>query len=201
MGIHVFPIKSCGAFSPSSWPLTKAGLLYDRQWVIVNEAGAAITQKRESKLCLIKPKIDLSKNLLVLTYEGTSSTVSIPLEPERLATSPALPDTETCFTKVCGKVLAVQECDAKVSEWLGTVLERPGLKLLRYDKTREGKVASFANEAPFLLVNRSSVLSLQEKVGSSMPDSQTVNVLIIQVTNFESNASFQAGLLHDEISR
>ena len=49
-GICIYPIKSCGAFSPKAWPISKSGLLYDRCWVIVNEAGVALTQKREPKL-------------------------------------------------------------------------------------------------------------------------------------------------------
>lgn len=49
-GIYVYPIKSCGAFNPRVWPISKSGLLYDRCWVIVNEAGVALTQKREPKL-------------------------------------------------------------------------------------------------------------------------------------------------------
>lgn len=181
VGIHVYPIKSCGAFSPSSWPITKAGLLYDRQWVIVNEAGVALTQKREPKLCLIKPSIDLSTNLLTLSYEEISSTISIPLEPD--INSQPSQTLENSFTKVCGKVLAVQECDEAVSEWLGNVLERPGLKLLRYDKSRDEKGSSFANEAPYLLINRNSVLSLQEQVEASSPDQcfQTVSLKINQV--------------------
>ncbi len=47
-GVCVYPVKSCAAFKPSGgWPITPAGLLHDRQWVVVDAAGAAQTQKRQ----------------------------------------------------------------------------------------------------------------------------------------------------------
>ena len=57
--IFVYPIKSCAGFSPEKWPLGPNGLLYDREWALVDEAGAALTQKRHPKLAMLQPRIDL----------------------------------------------------------------------------------------------------------------------------------------------
>lgn len=71
--VFLFPIKSCGAFSVTDqWEITSTGLKYDRQWMIINSSGVSVTQKQNRNLCLIKPTIDLTKDLLILNYKGTS---------------------------------------------------------------------------------------------------------------------------------
>lgn len=42
----VYPIKSCGAFDITGpWEIGNHGLLYDREWMVVNPAGAGLNQK------------------------------------------------------------------------------------------------------------------------------------------------------------
>lgn len=53
--IFIYPIKSCGPFSiETNWYLSNTGLMYDRQWMIVNHSGVCLTQKQEPRMCLIK---------------------------------------------------------------------------------------------------------------------------------------------------
>lgn len=68
--IYVYPIKSCGGMRTDSWVTGSKGLLYDREWMVVTPAGVCLTQKREPKLCLIRPSIDLSSRLLILHFSG-----------------------------------------------------------------------------------------------------------------------------------
>ena len=160
-GIHIYPIKSCGAFSPKIWPVSKAGLLYDRQWVIVNAVGAALTQKREPKLCLIRPDINLIKKVLTLRYHDNEESVSIPLNEGCLLTNddPQL----LAFTKICGsKLVRAIDCGPLVGKWLSEVLDQQNLKLVRYSETS----SSLANDSPFLLVNRKSAISLEQQCKS-----------------------------------
>lgn len=58
-------------FQVSQWPLCDRGLLYDREWMVVTESGIAMSQKRESRLCLLQPSIDLNKQQLLLDFPGT----------------------------------------------------------------------------------------------------------------------------------
>jgi hypothetical protein len=55
----LYPIKSCGAQQASSWPLGPTGLLYDRQWALLDEAGSLLTQKRCPALAQLRPTVDL----------------------------------------------------------------------------------------------------------------------------------------------
>jgi hypothetical protein len=64
--IYVYPIKSCGAFKVKQWPLTSFSLLYDREWMIVDQNFNPLTLKRLPILSQIKPIIDLDNNQLIL---------------------------------------------------------------------------------------------------------------------------------------
>ncbi len=45
--IVVYPIKSCAGFEVTDrWEIGPQGLLYDREWMIVDRLGAGINQKR-----------------------------------------------------------------------------------------------------------------------------------------------------------
>ncbi len=168
VSIHVYPVKSCGAFNPKKdWPISKSGLLYDRKWVVVNAAGAALTQKREPRLCLIIPEIDLERGLLHLRHRDTETTVSIPLEPE----CEKLPkrNVPSCFTKICGSMVEMVECGSDVNIWLEEVLHQPGVKLLKYSESTDK--LSLANDSPFLLVNRNSAISIQQQFSSPNAES------------------------------
>ena len=160
VGIHVYPIKSCGSFNPQHWPISNAGLLYDRKWVIVNKIGAALTQKREPKLCLILPEIDLDKKVLRLRHKTKPTLIEIPLESDKNKSE----DLSACFVKTCGTTVKVVESGSEVDEWLSSVLDQPGLRLLKYEESEEK--SSLANDAPFLLINKNSAVQLQQQFTS-----------------------------------
>lgn len=68
--ICIYPIKSCGAMKiRSKWQLTRKGFKYDREWMIINSRnGTAVTQKNDTKLCLITPIIDEDKKVMLLKF-------------------------------------------------------------------------------------------------------------------------------------
>lgn len=74
--IYVYPVKSCGAMRMESWVIGSQGFLYDRKWMVVTPAGVCLTQKQDTKLCLIQPSIDLSRRLLILQFPGKYHSVA-----------------------------------------------------------------------------------------------------------------------------
>lgn len=70
--IFIYPIKSCGSYqvSGNSWELTNTGLKYDRNWMIVDENGICLNQKRNRYMCKIRPVINKEKDEMVLNYLG-----------------------------------------------------------------------------------------------------------------------------------
>jgi len=57
-------------FQVNEWEVGNRGLLYDRQRMIVTDLGVCLTQKREPRLCLIKPSVDLLSKILSVTAPG-----------------------------------------------------------------------------------------------------------------------------------
>ncbi len=70
--VFVYPIKSCAGFAPESWPLGQNGLLYDREWALVDGDGAALTQKKLPRLATIRPTIDMDAGMLPVLLSQTS---------------------------------------------------------------------------------------------------------------------------------
>lgn len=52
------------------WPVGPLGLRYDRSWMVVNGNGVCLSQKRERRLCLIRPEVHLPSNKLLLQASG-----------------------------------------------------------------------------------------------------------------------------------
>lgn len=69
----LYPIKSCAgqelpvtaAGAGAVWPVTRLGLLHDREWCIIDlETGRAISQKREPRMATIRPRVDWTRQVL-----------------------------------------------------------------------------------------------------------------------------------------
>ncbi|KAH8291581.1 hypothetical protein KR018_001258 [Drosophila ironensis] len=182
----IYPVKSCGAYkieeSGKSWPLTLQGLKYDREWMIVDMNGMAMTQKRCRELCLLKPVI--LEDFLELHY-GDSS-VQVPLSAD---IQNHMNGTK-CVSKVCRKPVEGIDCGDAVAEWLSLQLGREGLRLLRQSGQRKDEEQlSLVNQAQFLLVNKSSVRSL--KFEEPLDDT---------VDRFRANIVIDTGGAFDELS-
>lgn len=181
----IYPVKSCAAFKielPGSWPLTDQGLKYDREWMIVDMNGMALTQKRCTELCLIRPVIKVDQ--LELQF-GENSTISVPLSLDDQAA-----DTAKCVSKVCRQPVEGLDCGDGVAQWLSENLGMEGLRLLRQsgqrNSSKDQQKLSLVNQAQFLLLNKSSVRSLQfEEPLDETVDRFRANIIIDTGSAFE----------------
>nr|CAD7200113.1 unnamed protein product [Timema douglasi] len=162
--IFLYPVKSCGALSVSSWSIGPRGLLYDREWMITTPAGVSLTQKQDTKLCLIKPNIRVDEDQLCLdfpgkyshrqTYEWTrTSYVSTSLVCVSLSAPPVSKErseVSLCQSKVCGDRVQGYDCGDEVAQWLSDALCRDGLRLIRQQDgdTRAVKADKKTNPGP-----------------------------------------------------
>ncbi|CAG8778622.1 23413_t:CDS:10, partial [Cetraspora pellucida] len=122
--ITLFPIKSCHGFTmppSSSWPVTSQGLLYDREWMLVNlRTGKALSQKIYPKMTLIHPAIFQDKELLVISAPGQE-----PLQI-KLNEYPNDIDFSMCPSQVCGdKIEALVYTSPHITNWFTNFLGIP----------------------------------------------------------------------------
>lgn len=193
--IYIYPIKSCGAYEVHDWPVGPLGLLYDRSWMVVNGNGVCLSQKRETRLCLIRPKVHLPSNNLFLQASGMD-TISVPLENNaQMHTS-----YRVCQSKVCGDRVETVDCGDEAASWLSDFLGQP-CRLIRQspDFTRDMKKRprgaatstslSLVNEAQYLMINRASVELIQKLMSSRQDDSEGDQLLDTQnvISRFRAN--------------
>ncbi|KAM6998058.1 molybdenum cofactor sulfurase isoform 2-T2 [Tautogolabrus adspersus] len=193
--IYIYPIKSCGAYEVHDWPVGPLGLLYDRGWMVVNGNGVCLSQKREQRLCLIHPQVQLPSNKLLLQASGMD-TISVPLEKNtQMRTS-----YQVCQSKVCGDRVETVDCGDEAASWLSDFLGQP-CRLIRLspDFTREMKKRpsgaatstslSLVNEAQYLMINRASVELIQKLMSCREVDSEGDQILDTQnvISRFRAN--------------
>lgn len=161
--IRIYPIKSCGAMViNSSWDITSRGLKYDREWIIINgHNGTSMTQKNETRMCMIQPFVDETRKVLRLEFPDVSS-IEIPLDSEIYLTREA----KICETKVCGDRIQGMDCGDEVAAWISAVLSTDGLRLIKQNENveRKNKAISLSNQAQFLLISEPSVKFLMNEV-------------------------------------
>ncbi|XP_050081080.1 molybdenum cofactor sulfurase [Anopheles maculipalpis] len=176
--ICLYPVKSCGPYrvTGGSWPLSATGLKYDRAFLIVDEHGVAMTQKKLPTMCRIRPTIEQDR--LTLRHDDLEDELIIELdEPEVLDATRAA--VQLCQTKVCRDSVQGVDYGERCAEWVSQALGVSGLRLLRQssqETRRERRTArelSLNNQAQLLLINRTSVRWLRDKVddwdGAEMP--------------------------------
>ncbi|KAI8602205.1 pyridoxal phosphate-dependent transferase [Dissophora ornata] len=188
--VIIYPIKSCRGYKiprGRSWPIAPHGLLYDREWMIVDEVtGAALTQKRYPRMCMIRAEILLDQNLMVVEHDqetrpvetsdfdsqkNTDSKLFISLDEMRI-------ETARSSSRVCGDCTSVVHYTApEINEWFSRFLGKP-CRLARQpvasqdpskESTASGSsrfVKSHLNApagAPILLSNESPFLLIADK--------------------------------------
>lgn len=146
--IHVYPIKSCAPHRITAfgqrWPLNERGLCYDRDWMIVNRrTGVAMTQKTNTRMCMVRPHLDTAAGRMVLTFAphhddddeevNNDSSVSVPLQMAAYHHIDAADDVSAslCQSKVCGDRIEGIDCGDRVAAWLAHVLCEPDARLIR----------------------------------------------------------------------
>ncbi|KAH0627092.1 hypothetical protein JD844_002490 [Phrynosoma platyrhinos] len=183
--IYLYPIKSCAAFEVTQWPVGNQGLLYDRNWMVANQNGVCITQKQEPRLCLVQPLINLEQNIMIIKAEGMDP-ISVSLEEK----SGKL--TEICQSKICSHRVQTYDCGRRVADWFSEFLGRQ-CHLIRQNtdfkrnankKDEKGEASAVAaslslvNEAQYLLINKTSVLTLRDHVSERLGESLVLQELI-----------------------
>ncbi|XP_061601718.1 molybdenum cofactor sulfurase isoform X1 [Cololabis saira] len=193
--IYIYPIKSCAAFEVHDWPVGPLGLMYDRGWMVVNGNGVCLSQKRETRLCLICPQVQLPSNKLFLQASGMH-TISVPLENDiRLQSR-----SPVCHSRVCGDRVETVDCGDEAASWLSDFLGQPcrlirqspdftRVKKKRSDEAATSPSLSLVNEAQYLMINRASVALIQNLMSSRQDGCEGDELLVAQnvIRRFRAN--------------
>jgi len=136
--LNIYPIKSCQKQSVQKWKTTEYGLLYDREWSIIDSNNKIIRLKKCANLIHLIPYINLSENQLIIKYKNTSITIDINNTPKEWFYSGYIYNNN-------------------INKWLSDCLDI-SCKLIRSKPD-----ASFTNDGELLLINELSVLDLNNR--------------------------------------
>lgn len=164
--LHIYPVKSLGGISLQEARLTSKGLMYDRNWMLLDENGVFMTQRKFPKMALIQTKIEDGD--LVFSQKKTSSTASIPILKKYGV---------TLQSKVWNNSCEVQKVDS-IGEWFSDVF---GFRCtlvffpeqnIRTKDTENGVVqnlTSLSDKSPVLITNTASLEELNGRLEDKIP--------------------------------
>lgn len=165
-GIYFYPVKSLRGIGLQRAPLGQRGIDYDRHWMLVDEAGAFLTQRQIPRMALI----------------------STQLMPGGLRLcAPAMPDLELAPGSAADSALAVRVwddlCQARLAggaadRWLSDFLGLScRLVYLPHDSRRPvdpayargGEETAFSDGFPLMLISQASLDDLNARLPAPLP--------------------------------
>lgn len=167
--LNLYPIKSCAGLSLKEATLTRAGLMteqiYDREWMLVDANGIALTQREHPRMSLIVPR--LKSETMELRAPGMLQ-LEIPL---------GLPDPETAPSlqvQVWDDTVLAYDCDETTATWFGKFLGiecrlvrfHANAKRLTSGKWTDGEQhpTLFSDGYPVLVIGTGSLQDLNDKL-------------------------------------
>lgn len=160
--LFIYPIKSCGGIRVEELSLLPYGPRHDRQFVIVDETGQAITQREEPRLSLVGTTF-WDTRFLVAYIPGTEGLL-IRLKREEGNEREAVVWGDTCK--------GLDEGD-EIAEAFSTFLSR-SVRLVRYlpqnprlrmsSHLGERVSISFADAYPLLVISEASLADLNRRL-------------------------------------
>lgn len=167
--LKLYPVKSCAGISLREATLTPLGLMseqiYDREWMVVDEQGAFLSQREHPRMALIQPKI--KGDTLELRAPGMLR-LEVPLG------LPAPEDARVLDVRVWRDTVPAYDCDETTATWFSNFIGTP-CRLVRFhadaqrnvDSDWTGGVAAttmFSDGFPVLVISAASLADLNEKL-------------------------------------
>jgi len=165
--LFVHPIKSCGGIAVPDSLLIETGLEFDRAWMVVDAAGAMLTQRELPRLALVRPT--LKAHDMVLRAPGMLA-LHIALDRVELPTRARVWDDE----------VKAYDMGALAAQWFSDFLGRRGdemLRLVRFDPEQRRLSSrlwtgefeaenAFADAFPLLVSSTASLAELNTRLAA-----------------------------------
>ena len=168
-GLYLYPVKSLGGYAVAEAEVTARGLRHDRRWLLVDERNRFLTQRQSPELALLVVAPAYNGFLISHRQRPELLPLFIPFE--------ATPD-RTLFVTVWDDILWAWRGTPEADEWLSEALGRPCRLVYMSDMVRrevepdlnpEGKLVSFADAYPFLLIGEAALADLNTRLAQPVP--------------------------------
>jgi len=161
-GIYIYPVKSLAGIRVDRWQVAPTGLRYDRQWMLVDEGGLFLSQRKLPRMALIKTA--LSGSELLLSAPG--------MEPLGLSLLPAEGEWMDVIVwhDHCRARAVSNAADLWFSRFLGQkcrLVYLPDQSIRPVDPNYGSSTdhTAFSDGFPFLLISENSLAVLNQEMG------------------------------------
>ena len=164
--LYVYPIKSVGGIALREARLDSRGIEHDRRWMLVDENGKFMSQRKHPRMALISTRLT-SDSLIAEASEMPK--LHLPLQPEGSS------DLEVQIWSDVVRAVPVRD---GAGEWFSTFLGVPCRLVYMPDETvrrvdqeyaTAGDLVGFADSFPLLLISQASVDDLGKRLGKEVP--------------------------------
>ncbi len=118
-----YPIKSCAGIAHPSIAVNELGLVGDRQWMLVDENGLFLSQRKHPKMALIQPQIS-----------GKALTISAPEMNDLVVDTRKL--EEAIEITVWKDTFKAQTLSNQANQWFSNYLDK-AVRLVQYSDVSE----------------------------------------------------------------
>jgi uncharacterized protein len=164
--LHVYPIKSCRGLDLTAVRFDPLGPLYDRRFMVVDEQGVYLAQRKLPRLALISARLG-----------PTALMVSAPNMPQ-LKVAMAQRDARRIEIKVWDHSGPAEDAGESAADWFSSFLERPcrlvrwaddQLRMVDRAYARSEAAVAFNDGFPVLLMSEASVADLNTRLKQPVP--------------------------------
>ncbi|CAN6205051.1 unnamed protein product [Urochloa humidicola] len=176
--VFVYPIKSCRGISVPQAPITATGFRWDRQWMLVNAKGRAVTQRVEPKLALIR--VELPPEAFAEDWQPTP-------DDHMVIRAPGMEPLKIPLASECDTIYDISVWEwsgsaydegAEAAEWFSTFFGNT-TRLVRFKEESETRLTDpdyargyktmFSDGFPFLITSQGSLDALNEILKEPIP--------------------------------
>ena len=160
-GLYSYPIKSCGALSHEEIAVTELGLEHDRQWMLVDDNGLFISQRKHPKMALIQPHI--TDQQLMVEAPGMST-----MEISNVS-------GQAVDVQVWKDQLTAAQSPEHINQWFSDFLHT-SVRLVRHashsrrlvdtEFAKSGEQVAFADGYPILITHQASLDALNARLST-----------------------------------
>ncbi|MBC3541452.1 MOSC domain-containing protein [Rufibacter sediminis] len=166
--IFIYPIKSLSGISLTSAQVEERGLQYDRRWMLIDDSGIFLTQRKLAEMALLQ--VALSPEGLVVTHK-TKDLAPLLVPYETNSTRSTL---VTVWDDICFAFIVSPEANAWFSEALGlscrlVYMPDNSIRLIDPNYAKHNEKVSFSDGYPFLIIGQESLNDLNGRLEEEVP--------------------------------
>lgn len=160
--LAIYPIKSTAQIQLNSASMSRFGLDMDRRWMLIDQNGIMLTQRKHARMCLIQCSLS----------DGQLTVKAPEMQPLTVETS-TTPTTATVWEDTCNAF----DCGDTAAKWFSDFLKTSARLVYFPDNEQrqvdlsyanKGDITAFSDGFPYLLISQASLDDLNSRLDSSV---------------------------------